>query len=315
VQFFQGWQVEVNKGGTGDPCSYHPYLAANNVDAIDGDDDDDGELIETHWPAVQGNNVLSYQEALVEAIIDRLNSFDNIIWEVSNEDTNDGSGYNTDWQEYMINHIATYEATKPKQHLIGMTWQYPNGASSNLDSSGADWVSYNTTKADAVHSASDPVSFYDTDHTVGLTSEYSWIWEAMCNGHGGVWFMDAWDGALYGSDWRENATYVLIRENLGYALTLANLLNDMAGMTPQAALCQTGYCLAKDQSVNAEYICYQPNTGDFTLDLTNASGTLNIRWLRCSDGTVQDSATVSGGAERTLSPPWSGAVVAYVRHT
>lgn len=310
VQLFQGWQVEVNKGGTGDPCAYHPYLLANNINSADGDDDNNGDLIETHYDTA-ANNVLAYQQALVEAIVDLLNDFDNVIWEISNEDT--GSVANTGWQTDMIDYLRTYEATKPKQHLIGMTKQWPNESDTALDNSGADWVSYSATKADAIHVASDPVSMYDTDHTVGLTSDYEWIWSSFCEGHGGAWYMDEWDGALYGSDRRNNATYILIRDNLGYVADLVDLLNDMLGMTPQPSLCTTNFCLAKDHATAAEYICFQDNTGSFNLNLTTTTGTLNIRWLRCSDGST-DTDTVSGGAVRTLTPPWSGVVVAYVYH-
>jgi len=54
----------------------------------------------------------------------------------------------------------------------------------------------------------------------------------------------------------------------------------------------------------------------FTLDLTNATGTLNVRWIKCADGTLDTDDTVSGGAERTLTNPSGfGVSVAYVRHT
>ena len=309
VQLFQGWQVALNKGGTGDPCTYHPYLAANNINSVDGDQDDDGDLLETHLDTA-ANVVLSYQQALVEAIIDELNEFDNVLWEISNEDA--GSADNTDWQKDMIAHIQTYEATKPKQHLIGMTVQWPDGNNSALDTSGADWVSYNGDKANAVHAATDPVSMYDTDHTVGLSSEYDWIWTSLCEGHGGAWYMDEWDGALYGSDRRNNATYVLIRENLGYALAFAKVI-PLLDMTPQAALSSSGYCLAKDHASAAHYLCFYDGSSTFDLDMTTATGEMALTWLRCSTGETS-ATTVAGGSELTLTPPWTGAVVAYVRH-
>jgi len=313
VQLFQGWHIE-DKGGTGNPQDYHPYLAANNINSVDGDNDSDGLLTETHMPAAAGNNTLAYQEDMVEAIIDELNDLDNVIWEISNEDT--GSANNTTWQEYMINHIKTYEATKPKQHLVGMTKQWPTESDAALDASGADWVSYSATKADAVHAATDPVSMYDTDHTVGITTAYIWIWEAFCNGHGGSWFMDKWYPNMYAEDTRATSADILIRENLGYLVTQVGLLNDLLGMTPQAALCSTGYCLAKDHATAGEYVCFNVNgAATFTLDLTNATGTLNIRWIKCSDGTLDTDDTVAGGAERTLTNPSGfGVSVAYVRY-
>lgn len=315
IQLFQGWQID-NKGTTGAPWTYHPYELANNINSADGDNNDDNLGTETHHPAAQGNNVLAYQEDMVEAIIDATCHFDYLVgYEISNEDTDDATGYNTDWQEYMIAHINTYQAGKPKQHLVGMTKQWPDGEDTTLDASGADWVSYSTTKADAVHAASDPVSFYDTDHTVGITTAYSWAWEALCNGHGGSWFMDKWYPNMYEEDKRNSAAEILIRDQLGYIVTQVGLLNDLLAMTPQAALCSTGYCLANDHATAAEYICFNVNgSATFTLNLTNASGTLNIRWLKCSDGSTT-SDTVSGGAERTLTNPAGyGVSVAYVYH-
>jgi len=301
IQFFQGWQIEQNKGGTGDPTSYHPYLLANNINSVDGDNNDDSDLDETHWPAAQGNNTLAYQEDLIEAIIDRLGHLDNIIYEISNEDTDDASGYNTDWQEYLISHITTYESGKDKQHPIGMTKQWPDGEDSTLDASGADWVSYSTTKADDTHSASDPVSMYDTDHTVGLSSDFTWIWESLCRGHGGAWYMDEWDGALYGSDRRNNATYIKIRDNLGYALAMANDA-DLLNMSPQdggSSPCATGYCLYG----NSQYICWQSADGAFNLDLTGESGTFNVYKRNSADGTTNTAQTVDGGAVRSITQP------------
>lgn len=312
VMLFDGWCVS-SKGMAGSPWLYHPYELANNINSLDTDTNNDSQGDEAEYHT--GNNALPYEEDLVEAILDTLNDLDNVIYNVCNEATM--SDENNAWHEHMMDHIRTYEATKPYQHLVGFTKQYPGTdatACANVKNSSADFGAYGTTYADAVYDGNGPVSMYDTDHTVGLTSQYIWIWQALCNGHGGMWYMDEWDGVAYGNDTRNNATYILIRDNLGYANTLVGLLDDLLGMTPQAALCSSGYCLAKDQAANAEYICYYNGSGTFTLDLSNAVGTLNIRWLKCADGTVTDTDTTTGGAVRTLTPPWTGVVIAYVRH-
>lgn len=308
VQLFQGWQIE-DKGMAGDPWRYHPYELVNNINSVDGDQDNDGQGTETHYDT-GANIVLSYQRTLVEAIINKLNGLDNVIYEISNEDF--PSAANTGWQRDMVDYIHTHEASKPYRHPVGLTTQYP-GDSDMMDLSNAEWCCYDGGKANSTHPASDPVSFYDTDHVVGLTSNYPWIWESLCNGHGGAWYMDEWDGALYGGDTRNNATYQLIRSNLGYALTQFKLLKNPLLMTPQPGLCSTGFCLARNHSTEAEYVCFQGGSGSFTLNLSTATGTLNIRWLRCSAGTVSTD-TVSGGAIRTLMPPATGAHIVYVYH-
>lgn len=314
IQFLDGWNIET-KGWAGDPFRYHWYNSLNNINSVDGDVDNDGEGTETHH--LTGNPALTYQKDLIEAVIDRVNHFDNVFYEISNEDT--GSTGDNDWHDELIDHIHTYESSKPKQHLVLMTWQYPSGDNAYLDASNADAICYGANDsgplADPQAPNSSTCNFFDTDHNGGLVYSFEWIWRSLCRGNAGVWYMDEWDGASYLQvDRRNDSNCVLIRENLGYALTLINLTNDLFGMTSQDSLSSTGWCLAKNHATAAEYIAYQDGTGNFTLNLTTATGTLNIRWLRCSDGTVTTGSTVSGGAIRTLTPPWAGDVVAYVYH-
>lgn len=316
VQFFDGWNIET-KGWAGDPFAYHWYNSANNINSIDGDQDNDGEGTETHYNNAS-NVVIDYQEALIEAVIDKLNDLDNIFWEISNEDT--GSAQDNSWHNRLIDHIHTYEASKPKQHPVMFSWQYPSGDNANLDASNAEIFSYGANDAAPITSPQTPNSsqcnMFDTDHNGGLVYSFEWIWRCLCRGNGGAWYMDEWDGVSYlGVDRRNDASCILIRNNLGYALTLVELLKNMLLMTSQAALCTTGWCLARNHATQAEYICFQDGTGAFDLNLSTATGTLNIRWLRCSNGTIDTGSTVSGGATRTLTPPWAGAVVAYVYHS
>lgn len=311
VQLFQGWQIE-GKGFGGSPFTYHPYASANNINSVSGDQNSNGDGTETHITGVT-NTVLSYQESMVTEIVTRLNHLDNVIYEISNEDT--ASAGNTAWQDYMIDYIHTLEASLPKRHPVGMTWQYPSGANANLTGTSADWVSYGANDSSTITNPPTPsgvCNMFDTDHNGGLIYSWEWVWYSFCRGSGGAWFMDEWDGN-YGTDKRNDATNILIRNQLGYIRTLTGLLSDLLGMSSQAALCSTGWCLAKNHATRAEYVCFQDGTGAFTLNLSTATGTLNIRWLRCSDGTVSTD-TVSGGATRTLTPPWSGDVVAYVYH-
>jgi hypothetical protein len=304
IMLFDGFSVS-DKSGTYNPATHHPYMLENNINSLDGDADNDGMLLETQTDL--NNNAWTYQLALVDALIDALNQFDNVIWETCNEPT--GSANQNDWCNNLVSHIRSYEASKAKQHPIWYSVAYPTGSNGNLDASDADCVSYNADKADTVV-AGTKVSIYDTDHTVGGTSEIAWIWTSLCEGHGGAADMDTW--ASFG-DTRNDPAWEMERANLGYALIRVNACRDFLGMTPQAALCSTGFCLARDHATAAEYICFQDGTGNFTLNLATATGTLDILWLRCSDGATS-TGTVSGGAIRTLTPPWSGMVVAHVRH-
>lgn len=58
-----------------------------------------------------------------------------------------------------------------------------------------------------------------------------------------------------------------------------------------------------------EYLVYDENGGSISIDLSGASGSLNVLWFNPADGTKKESGTVEGGARRTLSSPFSGDTV------
>ena len=307
VQLFQGWNISI-KGYFYHPFTYHPYRYENNINGIDGDPNDDLEGFETRNLA--NTAIIAYQQAYIEKVIDTLNDLDNVIWEISNEETGDTT---TDaWQYHWIDHIHTYEGGKAKQHPVGMTVAYPNGSNTVLSASNADWISTNNGSLPPAADGSQ-VSLMDSDHFNPNVTGVVWIWRAFCRGHN-VLFMDGYDGACYGVDLRNDSNAELIRHNLSYLLDYAARL-DMANATPQGALSSTGYALAKTTGT-AQILAYQDTSGAFTVNLTGISGTFSVEWLRTATGTVQAGSSVNGGATRTLTPPWAGEdVLAYLVRT
>lgn len=304
IMLFDGWSVDSKAlwgGGQRYPFLCHPFHASNNVNSIDGDTNDDNEGIETQSNSIPA--VTTYQKAYVAKVIDTVNDLNNVLYEVCNE------GGNESWTEEIINYIHTYEAGKSFQHLVGCnegTWP-----DSWIETSGADWVSYALYDPDMDAPPEWDVAMpqiLDSDHNGGIV--YGWNpFRHFCQGNGGILLMDEYD-ATYASgysDVRANVSTEYTRYNLGYVLDYAARM-DVLNCSPQSALCSTGYCIRK---ANTHYLCYQPSSGNFTLNLTEASGTFNIEWLKCSDGTVTSGGTTTGGAIRTLTPPGTD-YVAYV---
>jgi len=307
VQLFQGWQVTQKGYSAGAPGTYHPFNAANNVNSIDGDIDNDGQVGETRdvsWTAVY-----DLQKAYVRAVIDAVNDLDHIIYEISNEEdeVDNAAGHTkVEWQHALIDYIHTYEAGLSKQHPVGMTVQWPDGSDSDLFSSNAEWISPKDSASVTSVTASngDKVILWDTDHVIGLTDEHEWIWMAVTRGCNPL-YMDEWDGDYYGTDKRSTAANVKIRDNLGYVQSWAATNIDLANATPQSSLASTGYCLAKTTGI-VQVLAYQPTSGNFTVNLTSYAGTFAVEWLRPATGATQAGSDVSGGAVRTLTPPWAG---------
>jgi hypothetical protein len=130
IMLFEGWALQFSN------WSGHPFNLANNINGINGDKDDDGKGIEAQaWPLPDG--LENVEKAYVRKVIDTVNDLDNVLYEISNE----GGPYSTDWQYETIDFVHSYERTKPKQHPVGMTFQYSRGSNSTLFHSPADWIS------------------------------------------------------------------------------------------------------------------------------------------------------------------------------
>jgi len=227
------------------------------------------------------------------------------------------------WQYRVIDFVKSYEATKPKQHPVGMTFQWKGGSDSTLYNSPADWVSPG---ARLPNGDGRKVIIKDTDHSYGWpdmkrdgkAAQRSWVWKNFTRGNN-VAFMDPYlviwphRNAPRGSTLDPHIGTVPdsywdpIRSAMGITLTYANRMN-LGAMTPQPFLSSTHYCLANS---GFEYLVYQPSSGTFTLKLS--AGTYYYEWLNPSTNRICASGTFSvSGGDRLLTPPFGGDAVLYL---
>jgi hypothetical protein len=315
IMLFNGFSVgQKNGGDVSNPWLGHPFNASNNINGVNGDPGGDGNVLNLSGYEVEQGSVSAvqdYEEAYVQKVIDTVNDLYNVLYEVCNETMPNAAS--VAWQNDMIDLIHSYEATKDKQHPVGFTVPYPSGVDADLFASDAEWISPNNDthdyKADPPAADGSKVVVSDTDHLWGIGGDRTWAWKNFCRGNN-LLFMDPYDFFDPGNVDMTPA-YVSVRDSLGWILWYGSRV-DLIGMTPQnggTSPCSTGYCLHK----TGEYLCYQPGTGSFDVSLVGDIGTFDLEWLRCSDGTVQSGGTVSGDGIRTLTPPWSGDVVAYLK--
>ena len=331
IMLFDGWSVESKVDGH-DPWKGHPYNIQNNVNAVDGDADDDGQGGEIQTLAVP--QVLALEEAYVWKVIDTVNDLDNVLYEIDNE----GPGNSKEWQYHMIDLIKNYELTKPKQHPVGMTIQYPDGNNADLLDSPADWISLNGDINNPPIANGGKVILADTDHLCGICGDLQWVWKSFTRGENPI-FMDPYAetqigrGAPAGYD-RNNLNDADLRLNLGYTRNYAERMN-LVAMSPQPALCSTGYCLANPVADGAEYLVFLPSGGtvagilsqlnvDRKIDIdlpidsrvkVNLAGSpveLLVEWFNPADGTVVMDDKVQGGTTRSFVAPFSGDAVLYI---
>ncbi|HJQ10616.1 MAG TPA: Ig-like domain-containing protein [Gemmatimonadaceae bacterium] len=308
IMLFNGWSVEdKEQAGGRNPWLAHPFNAANNINGIDGDPNGDGSGSETQTLSIPA--ITALQDTYVKAVIDAVNDLDNVLYEISNESDQSSDS----WQYHMIDLIRSYEATKPKQHPIGMSVPYPTvpqGTNQDVLNSSADWVSMNG-NADAPSPwAGSKVSLWDTDHLCGICGDAAWPWKSLTRGHNPL-LMDGYDGSPGVGDPEynpDNPIWPAIRTNMGYARSYA-LRMDLANDTPRGDLASTGYCLA-----GTDYLVLLPLGGSVSVNLGAVSGTRTVEWFNTSTGETASGGTVTGGTTVNFTSPFGGVMAVLFIH-
>lgn len=298
VMFFNAWGIaEYPKHR--DKWAFHPFHTANNINGIHGDPNNDGIGLEYH--TLQIPAIKTLQETYVRKVVDTVNDLDNVLYEIKNE----GGGSSTEWQYHLINFIKSYEGGKPKRHPVGMTSQTGKGGSiENLLNSPADWISPGGENVRQGAYFSNPpaatgsqVIITDTDHIEPNTTDAAWVWRSFLRGLNPI-VMDHWNGAQWDP----------IRRAMGHTRRLAERV-DLAAMTPRDELATTKYCLAQP---GVAYIVYLPQGGEVTVNLSAASGNLQVEWMHPVEGGITPGQPVAGGAQQAFTAPFSGAAVLHL---
>lgn len=284
---------------------FHPFHPDNNIGGIDG-----GRL---DYYTSKNPKVLALQEAYVRKAIDSVNDLDNVLYEICNE----AGAYSTEWQYHLIRFIKAYEATKPKQHPVGMTFQYAaeqRGTNADLFRSPADWISPNPEggyREDPPPADGRKVVLNDTDHLWGEGGHPRWVWKSLLRGHNPL-FMDritALTGIPLTSHSEDIPGAEEIRRAMGATRKMATRIN-LAEMLPLPDLSSTRYCLA---NVGKEYLVYAPGGGEITVELPPDRRSFVVEWMRPVEGTITSGGTVVGGGKRSFKAPFQGDAVLRIR--
>ncbi len=117
VMLFEGWCLRSAYPAS-DPWPSHPYNLANNINGVDGDPDKDGK---GNVYSLEVPRVLEFQKNYIRKVIDTVNDFDHVLYEIINEVLPGEAG--VQWQYHLIDFIHEYEArqtqTAPGGHDRG----------------------------------------------------------------------------------------------------------------------------------------------------------------------------------------------------
>jgi hypothetical protein len=298
---FVGFELQFT-----DAWKYHPLHQPNNITGVDADPDGRGLLYNQLRDDETGQKVRTLQEAYIRKVVDTVGDLDNVLYEVCNE----AGVYSTQWQYHLIDFLHAYERGKPKQHPVGMTFQYPGATNKMLIDSPADWISPNPGAPEEAYKdrpsarSLGKVVVNDTDHLWGHTGGDSvWVWKSFTRGLN-VLFMEELTPS---PTWQDSA-----RVGMGQVRSFAGTI-DLAHMIPMPERVGTGYLLA---APGREYLAYQDGSlGEFSIDLRDAEGTYEVRWYDTTNSRFVPGKPVKGGGRRVLTTPFPGPAAVHLKRS
>lgn len=303
VMLFQGFDIDKRRPDQreqGNAWLGHPLHRDNNISGTDGNPsgDESGKEIYT----LQIPEVTRLQEAFVRKMIDTVNDCDNVIYEIGNECPLPSGP----WQAHMIRVVKEYEATLPKQHLVGMT-----GSPIKLPellASDAQWISppLHQGQYDRLPSNDGAkISIFDSDHADPLRSDFTRPWRCFLQGHHYL-LMDNYRDVRYGAPSRPDPLFEAERQAMGVVRKLSERV-DLVRLQPQAELSSTGFCLA---ATGAQYVVFRPGEGHGPIVVDLPAGDYRAEWILPITGDSREPHTVStSGGKIQFMPPTAGSVV------
>lgn len=291
VMLFEGWGLQFSS----EAFNSHPFNPNNNVNRIEFSDKMSLDRLKIY--ELGNQKITKLQEAYVRKVIKTIGNYDNVLYEISNEN----HPQSTEWQYHMIRHIKNLEKRRGISHPVGMTFQFQGGNNQTLFESPADWISPNAEggyRHDPPDGAGKKVILSDTDHLWGIGGNRQWVWKSFLRGLNPV-FMDPYDGKVLergsGEIWAEE-----IRVAMGHTQTFAKKL-DLINFKPAKIIASSGYCL---ENPGKELLIYIPEGKKVEVNLTSIFGNFDVEWFDTVSGNYYEGVSIEGGREITLTTPF-----------
>jgi hypothetical protein len=307
VMLFQGWSGTCEASIPDWPR--HAMNKSNNINGIDGDPENISYGNKVH--SLENPRIVAFQEMYVLKMIETLNEYDNILWEIGNE-TIESS---IPWKAHMVQFIRDHEKNKPKQHLVLTGTGNGVGNESVLITRSDTFSPCVVTKwasLDDPFIGNPPIPsaklkipiILDNDHLGNhflrftALNQRNWTWKAFTRGNHPI-HMDCydvfWDGAPPEQEHpipgvATHPHYDPQRKSLGDVQLFARKM-DLAALSPVAdpLVCSTTFCLA---NAGKEYLVYQPDVkkdvrlrlprGSYSVEtfdtITSESKTADLDW-------------------------------------
>lgn len=285
----------------------HAFHRDNNVNGADGDPGRTGKGTDGRrgFCSMGNPRVLELQKLYVRKVVEAVNEFENVYFEIANENY-----YSPDWERHLCQFVHEIERDMPKKHLA-MPLDLPNH----------DFGTWKTWDLERLHRKllywrarlPQPLIF-DTDG-IGCPDDDTArraFWTAVLSG-GHVDYLD--DSLQPGPEHKGDFTGSrrrTLRRQLGH---LARFTREVPlwRMEPRPDLVEGGRAFV--MASEGELAAYLPDGGELALDLSKFEATFDARWFDPRMGRWTEGGKVRGGAGRRFSPPGRGDWALCLRRT
>jgi hypothetical protein len=268
----------------------HAFQRDNNINGVDGDPANTGTGTDglRGFCSMGNPKAMAFQKALLRMIVDTVNDFDNIHYEIANENY-----YSEEWELALCDYIHEYEKTKPRRHLT-----------MRRDLPGHSYVVQQWDPATvhremlAKRSLRQPLIF-DTDWTINKNDDEvrKAMWTALASG-GHFDYMDDSLEFRLGKPYRDGRAS--LHRQIDCAAAFMKRIKPWE-MVPSDARVMSGtaYAIAS----RTEFAAYLPRGGSVSLDLSGMRRLLQARWYNPLDGRFGKPIAVQGGGVVEFDAP------------
>ena len=267
----------------------HAFNRDNNVNGVDGDHRNTGTGTDGKqgFCSLGNPKVLEYQKAYILKVVDTVNEFDNVYYEIANENY-----YSEAWELALCDAIKAHERTMPRQHLT-IRRDFPSH-------------SYVVQKWDpatvhakivALRHLRVPLLF-DTDWVINDSDDEvrKAAWSAVASGGHFDYMDDSMEfRTVAAADKRAR-----LHKQIDYIARFVKGIMPWE-MTPDDGLVKSGLAFAMGNP--RVLFAYLPTGGNVTMDLSAMKGTLNARWYNPLNGEFGSAFRVASDADVKLSAP------------
>lgn len=268
----------------------HAFQRDNNINGVDGDPAHTGTGIDAArgFCSLGNPGAMKYQKALVRKIVETINGFSNVRYEIANENY-----YSAEWELALCDFIHEIEKTMPRKHLT-MRRDLP------LHSDVVQrWEPALVRRGMLARRVLRQPLIFDTDWTINKNDDEvrAAMWTALLSG-GHFDYMD--DALEYRLGKPSQDPRAALHKQIDFAAAFMKRIKPWE-MTPDDALVRSGTAYAMASS--AQLAAYLPRGGRVLLDLSRMGGSLQAQWYNPRGGSFGESFGVDGGQPREFKAP------------